>query len=792
MVIRCLIVFFVFLAPCLEVSAIEVKTGSVPSGFENLVKEYKTVVDIYFGGQRVGSAVAKINLNSIAFENPREVAELIPHVSDIETISSKLGETITFSSVSQCVYEKLRTEPLCIAYDGNVFRADIFIAPRFLSEQNDVFPTHLPVPDTGFSSILRLNAAGIHSNKTDSEYNLRGRGILAYDESYLSSLVSRTQKNTLVEDILAETRRGDIGYRAGFFPIQNLKVIAQQEIAGIGFFSNLETRLDLDSSYGSKIMTYLPFRSQVNIKKDGRLISSAVYEAGNQTIDTSYLPYGAYNITLEIINPSGQKTEEEYFFVKSERLPPRDTPLVWGSAGYLQDRTELRGTFPKATNIPIFNFGGAKRWSDYFSFYCSVLTADNAAFLETGMNIENRFFYMGNNFLGSPEGDFGVSAFFSGRFDNFVPSLYLRKIWHGSGGHSENARKFDPIKNESMQASVDISYMLNKLYLSARANVTEGTSGETLYSYGPSLRWNVWQRGRKLAMFTIDAVKTNYETIISLRLNVSILGDKWIFFGNVEESARESKGSDDINYSPKTAEKLIWQDRDIMGGEFEAQAGHAYDNKHSANAGLKYYTNYGRYDSEASIYPDETRLIGNAQMALVQGRGAKFAFGGKQVGDSGLIVRTKGNSPDTKLDILVNDSVYGAVSGNSTAPVFLDPYRRYKVSIRNRTKDIVAFDAYPKFTVLYPGNIEVFEWDVRKSAVIVGRAVDPDGHPIKNGKIRNTISYTITEDNGFFQISAHKDEDITVEKEDGSKCVIKFPEEKAIHDVIRGGKMVCR
>ena len=67
----------------------------------------------------------------------------------------------------------------------------------------------------------------------------------------------------------------------------------QSRMYGFGVGSQLDSRADGDQIAGAPLVVFLAHRSQVDILRDGRLLSSRFYDAGNQTLDTAYLPQGA-------------------------------------------------------------------------------------------------------------------------------------------------------------------------------------------------------------------------------------------------------------------------------------------------------------------------------------------------------------------------------------------------------------------------------------------------------------------------------------------------------------------
>jgi len=84
----------------------------------------------------------------------------------------------------------------------------------------------------------------------------------------------------------------------------------------------LNTVIDSQKTQGNDILVYLPRRSFVSIYRDDRLYSSRTYDAGNQLIDTSELPDGAYTILLRIQEANGTSRKKRAFLSRTKIYRP--------------------------------------------------------------------------------------------------------------------------------------------------------------------------------------------------------------------------------------------------------------------------------------------------------------------------------------------------------------------------------------------------------------------------------------------------------------------------------------
>ena len=69
-----------------------------------------------------------------------------------------------------------------------------------------------------------------------------------------------------------------------------------------------------DSSQSTPVIAFLPAAGEVHLTRDGRLLSVQNFTMGNHEVDTRGLPYGIYDVEVEVIvngrvvktHPAGQ------------------------------------------------------------------------------------------------------------------------------------------------------------------------------------------------------------------------------------------------------------------------------------------------------------------------------------------------------------------------------------------------------------------------------------------------------------------------------------------------------
>ena len=168
----------------------------------------------------------------------------------------------------------------------------------------------------------------------------------------------------------------------GLFWAPGIDLTGQRKILGFGAATQFDTRIDRDQVFGNQLIIFLAQRSRVDILRDGRLLTSRSYEAGNQTLDTAGLPDGSYEVVLHIQEIGGRVREERRFFINNARIPPLGQPVYFGYAGMLVDDRAAGGLLPSTT--PFFEFGAARRLSDEIAVDATVLGTSQKVLAEIG------------------------------------------------------------------------------------------------------------------------------------------------------------------------------------------------------------------------------------------------------------------------------------------------------------------------------------------------------------------------------------------------------------------------
>ncbi|MEM6988223.1 MAG: TcfC E-set like domain-containing protein, partial [Pseudomonadota bacterium] len=305
-------------------------TESVPEGFADLAGPQDAFVDIWFGDEKRLATPAIYDLESLTFVEPEAVLESLDDLESPDQVLDILSAPLALNDHLACFAPgfptgcgQLEPDVAGIIFNEGQFRVDIFINPELLTIRAAPVLTQLPPPPPRETGLVSFTGAFGSSRSAGENYNAALLGKGTFSDGYLdySIGVSEEYPQPRIENGSFNRETGAHHSEVGLFKSRGFGLINSVDLIGGRLASSLNTRLDLEQISGSPIALFLQRRSIVQIRRDGRLLSSKAYPAGNQIIDSRTLPAGAYEIELTVIDPVSGERSENRFFVKSTELP---------------------------------------------------------------------------------------------------------------------------------------------------------------------------------------------------------------------------------------------------------------------------------------------------------------------------------------------------------------------------------------------------------------------------------------------------------------------------------------
>ncbi|MFL6786662.1 MAG: TcfC E-set like domain-containing protein, partial [Sphingomicrobium sp.] len=511
-------------------SNVSLSTTGTPPGFSELESAHEALVDVYFGGRKLGEALATTRPGLLRFRSPRDVLASLPRVISSPEITAAFGAELPTNSNAVCSSTNadhcgiIQPKLVAIIYDEDRFRVDIFVNPNFLETARSAPEGYLPTPDAALSL---TNAVGLTASGTiggPSVYNFQNRTIVGLGNARLranTSLASRL--GLVVDDLVAEIDRRDLRYSAGLFWTPGSEFTGQRRILGAGVGTQFDTSADQESLHGTPMILFLARPARVELLVDGRLVGSRSYAAGNNELDTSGLSDGSYSVLLRIEEGNGNVREERRFFVKNAQIAPIGHPIFHAYAGTLANTEHNRPL--SASSTFYYQLGSAWRLNNNFALDVAALGTQHKAMVQAG-----GWFIKGNvrlraAALASTSGDWGALVQVStGGHGPLNINFDIRRIWSHDGGPliplPVYASTFDTnpatgvqLANGSyVQATGSLGLRIENGFLSVVGSYRKDRNFRADYSIGPSVSWPVVSRDRLQVVLEASAQRTRTTT----------------------------------------------------------------------------------------------------------------------------------------------------------------------------------------------------------------------------------------------------------------------------------------
>ncbi len=190
-----------------------------------------------------------------------------------------------------------------------------------------------------------------------------------------------------------------------------------------------------------------------------------------------------------------------------------------------------------------------------------------------------------------------------------------------------------------------------------------------------------------------------------------------------------------------------------------------------------------------------TSYTGTVSAGLALDRNG-IAAGGRSRTESAIIVKIRGAIPQSRFRLLIDGQPRLQFVGNKSNPVFLKPYRKYRIALRPiiaaRETAFARLDTSEREVVLYPGTVRTLVWEIAPVVVVFGRVFGADGIPIGNAEIEGAIGVAETDGDGYFQAEMHlHTKRLVFVAADGKRCVARLPRLKAKDGFARISKIIC-
>lgn len=579
-----------------------------------------------------------------------------------------------------------------------------------------------------------------------------------------SSIYGLGSANQQTEIYKAMYERDFSGYRfaGGMLDVWNLQslgpvtAISSGKIYGMSW-GNQANSIKFDHSYSiTPLIAFLPAAGEVHVYRNNKLLSVQNFNMGSHEVDTRDLPYGIYDVKVDVI-VNGKLTSSNIQNVNKLLTGSRtaDMPLswqIWGGSMYMDDWVHENGNIQQAKNTILTGVsasGGLHtiNWMASGYHYNNIAVVEGnfswpvADVLQLGM--QNMFATDGSwSFISN------INATLPGGFSNVWLSrektVIGRTLRRNSTDNTAVGLSLNMNTLWSKLGTLSASYNSNNQYNTHNYTVDYSQS---LYSgrFGSiGLRGGIQQYS-----YGSHSGANNTQKFIALDFSLPL--GNWIQTGMTHQNGYTTAN---ISAQKQFDEDII---RTVGADVSRAISGDISDNKTlSGGAWTRYETRYSSGTLNINSGADGYLNSNMTSIGSFGWQAEDIGASGNNEGNAGVIFHTDvGN--DGKLTAQINGRAFPMTGKYNYLP--LEPYNKYDIEIINSKNSLDSYDisrGKKSHLTLYPGNVVVIKPEIKQMVTVFGRIRAEDGTLLANARINNHIGRARTDNNGEFVMDIDK------------------------------------
>ncbi|MGU3430990.1 CS1-pili formation C-terminal domain-containing protein [Enterobacter hormaechei] len=533
-----------------------------------------------------------------------------------------------------------------------------------------------------------------------------------------------------------------------------MTAVSAGKIYGASWGNQASSTVFDNTQSATPVVAFLPAAGEVHLTRDGRLMSVQNFSMGNHEVDTRSLPYGIYDIDVEVI-VNGRVVSKRTQRVNKlfSRGRGASAPLAWQLWGgsFHMDRWSESGKKKLPAKDSWLAGASASGALSILSWAATGYGYDNNAVAEARMtlpitesinvNLQNM---LASDSSWSSIGS--ISATLPGGFSSVW--VNQEKTHIGDRIRRSNA------DNRAIGGTLNLNSLWSKLGTFSISYNDDRRYNSHFYTadyYQTLYTGSLGSLGFRAGIQRFNNGDSSASTGKYISLDFSLPLGNWVSAGMTHQngytmanlSARKRFDGSSIhtigaNIS-RTISSDIGDDKTLSGGAY-AQ----FDTRYSTgtlnvNSGVDGYVN--------------TNLTANGSVGW---QGGNIAASGRTDGSAGVIFNT-GLENDGKLSAKVNGRIVQLSGNRNYLP--LSPYSRYEVELQNSKHSLESYEIVTgrkSQLTLYPGNVAVIEPEVKQMVTVSGRIRAEDGTLLANARINNHVGRTRTDENGEFVMDVDK------------------------------------
>lgn len=785
---RCFVYLLLSISLLTPSFAKDIQTVGVPEGFEEFFEPQTTAVDVYFGGVFRVSTLATYTPDALTFESIDEVLVKLPIKDDTERVRDVLSQSLRVNDDYICDSKKQCDTPTpevaSIVFDESKFRVDLFINSDFLfvNSHNDL--KFLPQSKTPFSYVNNLTANVSGASGQDTNASLFGQSLLSrYNGHINSNWVVGGNQNFKFNQVYGQYDQAGYQSRVGFLNTSNryFDFVSSQPYLGGSFSTSFNTRKDLDFISTIPIQIYLPTRSRVSIRKDGVVLSSKFYDAGNHNLDTSGLPSGAYTVQIEINGLDGKQEIKEHFYVKTTSLPPAEVDLYYAEVGIITQKTQ-DAVVPESVEDEYFIRGAySHRLANDLGVDVGLAYGYGDTVLESGLYYYNKGFNFRPKLMIADENRYGVGLYGFTQFAGATVSYHAQQIWGEKEAETNDTHSL--LLGEGSRHVFSVNKSVFDGVASLQWSSIKTSASDTNNGIDLSYKRSVFRQNNSTVDASFLISKTDDSRIYSLGIEWRQKQNKVNHTTSLNHRQMKTE-SNTADTSLLYTGRLPNQMHGSQSYSAQWRALSSHDAK-SMGASGKYANNYVRASTniEKGLGEKNDAFLYNASLATsIVGNADEISFGGNEAAHSALIMNIEGTADEAEFDVFVNDKRKATANVGDVVVVPVQPFETYDIKLKDIGSEFIAFDDKTVSHTVYPGNVPSVDFRADKLVVVIGTLYKACSElvceePVGDARINGSHEWTATDSNGDFQmeVSPANLKNLVAETRE-FKCKIELPD----------------
>ena len=783
---------------------------NVPAGFEDLLAPQQSMIDVYFGGRFVSTMSAVFTTTTIEFDDPEKLVRQIPAVLDAYPIVQALDGELDSHAEAICYGRRdngcgiIEPDVAAVIFNADSFRADLFIHPSLLTVQALEKSRFLPGSEAGAAVIQNLSAnitGDLNNKATEENYTVFGSSFFSFEENSIQANwdFSRDQDVSINQLLFERDYEGRL-WQAGLVNTTGfgLNFSTSRRLWGARIASSFNTRTDRSFTQGTPLEVFMPVQGRYEVIYEERLVSSGLIEAGNQEIDTTSFPSGAYDLSIRLLDDLGNLIRTETrFFAKQTRLAPMGEKEYFLEGGRVSQSSADK-ILPELTDDVLIRSGVNMRLADTLSGSFALAGTEGqslgeASFFKIGRNYE-----LAPSFMTSSDGDYGAKLDARYRYGLFNISGSYLQLWRDE---VKPSTEFDLLGNEFRQSSVSLNYPIlggngSYRYSESESQSLDGTqtNRQTRQSVGYSR--TLYRDGLYSIAMRFDTSWTDEGEVSGLiSFDLSRAKGSWTYRANPQ--ARYDKDAQgDTDQTEQLQVSATYNDKDTFAGNFRSTVrAEKAPGRVAAGLSSRFASTWGTANLNVNHTETDTNTSTAYSASLSTSFMANsnvFAFGGETQSRSAVVVTVDGASLNDQFDVYIDNQRRGYALGGKPSIIHLSPFNTYKVGIRPAGSSIFSFDEKEYKVTLYPGNVMDLEYAVDSVRVLFGRVRTVDGNWLANASVQGGVGLAVSDEFGMFQAEVTSGSNQLTFVKGGKQCLLELDIEETEDDFINLGQVVCR